>query len=467
MTCCRAGLLLFVAWLGATAEWPRFRGPNGSGVDSSTGYPVEFSPSRNVVWKAPVPYGQSSPIVAGNRVYVTASEDEKLVTIALDAKTGHELWRRGVTRDRTQKIFRANDPASPTPVADSSGVVAFFPDFGVVAYAPDGRERWTHHLGPFKNFYGIASSPVMEGDLVVLICDQQTGSFAIALDRDSGRQRWRTERTGMTVGWATPAIFRPKSGSAELIVPGTTRIDSYYLATGERHWWMPVGSMGALGTPVVDGDTLFVETVGTNDPWLPPFATILAKYDKDKDGRISWDEFHNDPDLGEHFGWIDSNSDNFIDEKEWNAARMLGQGDHGVFALRPQQARGQLAPTAVRWRFEKAMAYIPAPLLYRDVYYMVATGGIVTALNASTGEVLKRGRSAEALGEYFASPVAADGKVYLVNEEGKVSVLKAGGQWDVLRVNDLREEVHSTPALSGGRIYVRTRSKLYCFGTAE
>ena len=463
---CRT-LLLFFLVLTAEAQWPRFRGPNGSGVDGAAGYPVEFSPSKNVMWKASVPYGQSSPIIMGNRVYLTASTEDRLLMICLHARTGGELWRREIRRERAQKTFRANDAASPTPAADQSGVFAFFPDFGLAAYTPDGKERWTHRMGPFKNFYGMASSPVVAGDLVVLVCDQQTGSFVIALDRETGRQRWKTERAGMNIGWATPMVFQPAKGPAELIVLGSTRLDSYYLSTGERRWWMPVGSMGALGTPVAHGETLLVETVGSNQPWLPHFATMLAKYDKDKDGRLSWEEFHSDPDLGEHFGWVDANSDRFIDEKEWNEARMLGMGDHGAVAIHPGEARGQLTPGSVRWRFEKALAYIPAPLVYQNVYYMVATGGRVTALNAATGEVLKQGRSPEALGEYYASPVAADGKVYLANEEGQLSVLKAGADWMVLSVNDLGEEVHATPALSEGRIYVRTRSSLYCFGTAR
>ena len=461
-------ILLFLLLLSAAeAQWPRFRGPNGSGVDGASGYPVEFSPSKNVAWKASIPYGQSSPVVMNNRVYLTASTADKLLVICEDSRTGSEQWRREIRRDRTQKIFRANDAASPTPAADQSGVIAFFPDFGLAAYTADGKERWTYRLGPFKNFYGMASSPVVAGDLVVLVCDQQTGSFVIALDRATGRQRWKTERAGTNVGWATPIVFQPAKGQAELIVLGTTRLDSYYLSTGERRWWTPVGSMGALGTPVADGETLLIETVGSNEPWLPPFATVLAKYDKDKDGRLSWEEFHGDPDLGEHFGWVDANSDNFVDEKEWNEARMLGMGDHGAAAIRPGEARGQLAPASVRWRFEKTLAYIPAPLLYQNVYYMVATGGRVTALNAATGEVLKQGRSPEAMGAYYASPVAADGKVYLANEDGKISVLKAGADWTVLSVNDLGEEVHATPALSEGRIYVRTKSSLYCFATAR
>lgn len=459
--------LLGMVLLGAVAaygEWPRFRGPNGSGVETGAGYPAEFSPTKNVVWKAAVPYGQSSPIVVKGKVFLTASEGDQLLTICLDAGSGKELWRRGVKRERAAKLFRANDPASPTPTADESGVYAFFADFGLVSYTLDGKERWRHPLGPFRNFYGMASSPVVVGELVVMLCDQQSGSFLVALDRQTGRRKWRTERPGTTIGWATPMVFRSGEGE-ELIVLGTTSVDSYYVATGERKWWMPVRSAGGLGTPVAAGDTVLVTTAGSEEPMLPSFESMLAKYDKDKDGKLSFEEFRGDPDFGEHFGWLDANDDKLIDEKEWDAANHLGTGDYGVVAVRPGKAQGELKETVVRWRMKKSLPYIPAPLVYEDVFYMVRTGGILTALDAATGKVLKQGRGAA--GEYYASPVAADGKVFLASEEGKMTVVKAGREWEVLAVNDLSDEIHATPALSGGRIYVRTRGTVFCFGSGR
>jgi outer membrane protein assembly factor BamB len=335
----------------------------------------------------------------------------------------------------------------------------------LIAYTPEGKDRWTIPLGPFKNFYGMAASPILAGDLVVMVCDQQTGSFLIAVDRDSGRLRWRKERAGATIGWATPMVFRPAGDAAQqLIVLGSTRLDSYALETGESRWWMPLGSGGALGTAVASGDTLLLSTLGTSEPWMPAFGTVLEKYDKDKDGRLSQQEFISDKDFGEHFGWIDTDADNFVRAEEWNTARTLGMGDYGAVAIRPDKARGKLDPRSVLWRFQKNLPYIPAPLAYTGVLYMVKDGGIITSLDLATGRLLKQGRSPEALGEYYASPVAADNKVFLASGEGKITVLKAAGQWQVLGVNDIGEEIHSTPALGGGRIYVRTRSSVYCFG---
>jgi outer membrane protein assembly factor BamB len=193
---------------------------------------------------------------------------------------------------------------------------------------------------------------------------------------------------------------------------------------------------------------------------------MIEKYDHNKDGRLSEAEFKADADLGEHFGWLDASSDGLVERAEWTEAREMGVGEFGVLAIRPGTAKGQLLPDAIRWRFQKNLPFIPAPLIYQDVVYMVRSGGIITSLNVATGAMLKEGRTREALGEYEASPIAADGKVFLASGEGKITVLKAGGQWEVLGVNDMGGEIRATPALSGGRIYVRTRDAVYCFGTS-
>ncbi len=451
----------------ADAQWAQFRGPNGSGVDSSVGYPVEFSPTKNVAWKATVPYGQSSPVVVGTRLYGTASAAESLIIFCLDTQTGRELWRRNLKRERVQTAYKANDPASPTPAADERGVVAFFPELGLISYDNSGKERWRYALGPFKNFYGMSGSPILAGGLVVLVCDQVSGSFVIALDRVTGRLRWKTDRPGASIGWSTPTIFRPEANRTELIVLGSSRLDAYDLASGANRWWLPLASDGSMGTPVVYGDTLMVSTSGSNQPGLPTFASMLEKNDKDKDGRLSFQEFRDIQDLGEHFGWIDENEDKFIVGAEWEKARVYGQGEWGAIAVRPGNARGQLPSTAVRWRVQKNIPYIPAPLLYQGVYYLVKSGGIITSLDPLTGSILKQGRSPNALGEYYASPVAADGKVFLANTEGKITVLKAGAEWEVLAVNEMGDEISATPALNNGRVYVRTRGAIYCFRVAR
>jgi outer membrane protein assembly factor BamB len=447
------------------AQWPQFRGPNGSGIGDGAGYPTEFSPTTNVAWKTAVPFGQSSPVIAGTSLYLTGIEGDDLLTIAIDAGTGKALWRRALRRERKMVMYKVNDAASPTPAADERGVISFFADFGLVAYGPDGRVLWSHRMGPFQNFYGMSASPIIADGLVVQLVDQLRGSYLLALDRATGRVRWKTDRPSGTIGYATPTIFRGSQGRAEIVTIGTTRLDSYLLGTGAHRWWTPIATSGSMGVALAHGDTLFVSTAGSNEPGLPHWVSALAEYDKDKDVRISRAELLPDKELGEHFGWIDASDDGFVTEAEWSVARALGLGAWGSVALTPGAARGQLPVTAVQWRAQKNVPYIPAPLLYQGVYYLVKTGGIVTTLDPATGTLLKEGRATGALGEYYASPVAADGRVYVANLEGKITVLKSGGQWEILAQNDLGEEISATPALANGRLYVRTREGVYCFAS--
>ena len=421
-----------VAAIPLDAQWGQFRGPNGAGVGEGAGYPVEFSPSKNLAWKAVVPFGQSSPVIVGTRLYLTARQGDRLLTLAFDARSGRELWRCDVRRTRAMAMYKANDPASPTPAADDDGVVSFFADFGLVAYGAGGEVRWTHPMGPFQNFYGMSGSPVIAGGLVIQLIDQLSGSYLVALDRATGRVRWKTDRPGASIGYATPMVYRPLADRADLIVIGSSRLDSYDLATGESRWWTPLASGGSMGTALADEATLWVSTLGSNEPGLPAFATTLAQYDKNKDGRLSVPELAPDKELAEHFGWIDTSDDKIITEAEWKVARELGMGAWGAVALKPGATRGLLPETAVQWRVQRNVPYIPAPLLYQGVLYLVKSGGIVTSVDPVTGKFLKEGRATGALGVYNASPVAADGK-------------------------------DATPALAGGRLYVRTRGTLFCF----
>ncbi len=464
----RPTLLLTLAALAAhgAESWGQFRGANGAGIGEGTGYPVEFSPSKNVAWKTAVPFGQSSPVLAGGRIYLTASEPGKLLTLALDEKTGKELWRREIPKASFFKPYKANDPASPTPAADADGVVSFFADFGLIAYDPSGKERWKLPMGPFQNFYGMASSPVIAGNMVIQVVDEQRAPYVIALDRKSGAQRWKTPRQA-GVGWSTPVVYRPAKGPAQLIVLGSLRVDGYFLDTGESKWWMRIASSGGLGTPLVKGDTLYFSTFGGGEPWMPTFEARGKPLDKDNDGKLSPAEFAADKEFGDQFGWLDVDTDGFITEKEWNYGRSMALGESGVVAFQPDLAQGQIDPLKVKWRFKKNLPFIAAPILYDGVLYMVRDGGIITSLEAATGNQLKAGRNPQALGEYYASVTAADGKLYLANAEGKVSVLRAAGNWDVLATNDIGDEIHATPALSGGRIYLRTRGSLFCFASPK
>ena len=172
-------------------DWPRFRGPNGSGTAPDENLPVEFSPPTPP-GPARCPSARSSPIVVRGTVFLTGLDGDKLATLAYDARTGEEKWRRSVPRLRVDEIAPESGPAVPTPAADDAGVYSFFPEFGLVAYGFDGRERWRRELPPFRSYYGLASSPIIEQGVLVLLCDETTKPYVLGIDPASGKELWRT-----------------------------------------------------------------------------------------------------------------------------------------------------------------------------------------------------------------------------------------------------------------------------------
>lgn len=444
-----------------TNDWLQFRGPNGAGVAEGFSLPAEFSANKNLAWKTAVPFARSSPVVSADRVFLTASEGDKLITMALDRKTGKLLWRRDVARARHMVIYKANDPASPTPVSDGKNVYAFFAELGLIAYGPSGKELWRLPLGPFNSFYGLAGSPVLAGNKLLMVCDHRDSSFAIAVDTRSGKVLWKKDRSNFE-GYSTPAIYTPKDGPAQLLVLGSQTLDSYSLDNGERLWWVSRVGTYTKGVPVLGADMVYVLGEGSDTPYFPVYEDTLKKYDKDNDQRIHLDEMKSEAEMAEHFGWLDANRDNYITREEYDFVRNSTTAGHGITAVR-FGGKGDLTGTNVAWTMKKGYPNIPAPLVYRDVMYLMKEGGILSTVNPSSGEVLKQGRTPEALEAYYASPVAADGKVFVVSASGKVTVLKAGAQWEIIGMNDLDEEVWATPAIAGNNLYIRTRNALYSF----
>ena len=444
-------------------EWLQFRGPNGTGVAEGSALPAEFGANKNVVWKIAVPFARSSPIVTADRVFLTATEGDKLVTMALDRKTGKLLWRRDVVRPRHMEMYKANDGASPSPVSDGKNVYAFFGELGLISYGPDGKERWRVPLGPFNSFYGMGGSPVVTGNMLVMVCDQRTGSFIVAVDTNSGKVLWKKDRPNYEA-YSTPAIYKPANGPSQVIVLGSNTVDSYSLDKGERLWWVSRIGSYPKGVPVIGTDMVYVTADGAEESFLPPFDETLKQYDKDKDQKINRDEMKAVPEAAEHFGWLDANNDGFIDREEHNFVRDSITSGYGITAVRVA-GQGDITSSNVVWRVQKAFPSIPAPLLYHGVMYLMKEGGIVSSLDPATGKVFKQGRTPEALEEYYASPVAADGKIFVVSASGKLTVLKADPQWEILSTSDLGEEVWATPAIAGNNLYIRTRSALYSFGS--
>ena len=467
-------LVLLLASFVSGEEWSQFRGPNGTGVSATTGLPDAFGPSKNVVWKTELPPGHSSPVLTDDRIFVTAHTTDKLLVICLDRKTGKILWQREAPRAQQGRLQNVNGPASPSPVTDGSNVYVFFQDYGMLSYDRDGKERWKLPLGPFNMFYGFGASPILVDDKVILPVDQDyPTSYLIAVDRNSGKVRWKVERPIVISGYSTPIVYQPKQGPKQIVVPESFQLSAYSVADGKRVWWVRGLACEMKSIASQDGEYLYINGWGfpQNQPGqqVPtiPFEEALAKYDKDKDRHITKAEASGaekmDKMVNGAFEAFDMNRDEKLDAKDWEVFRAMMASENGLLAIK-MGGEGDQTATAIRWRYQKPVPQVPSTLLYKGVLYMINDSGILLSFNPTTGEVLKQGRLHGAIDKYFSSPVAADDKVFLIGQGGQVSVLKAAGDWQVLTVNELDDECFATPAIADGRIYIRTRSALYAFG---
>ena len=450
-------------------DWSRFRGPNGSGLSDTTGLPAEFGPALNVVWKAEMPQGYSSPVVAGNRIFLTGYRGDALLTLAVDRATGKILWEKQAPRDRIEKLDKRNHPAAASAATDGTRVFTFFGDYGLLAYDVNGKELWRKPLGPFNNIYGMGASPIIVDGLVILACDQSTGSYIAAFDAKTGADRWRTARPEAKSGHSTPIVYKPSSGPTQILLPGSFLLTAYAADSGKRLWWAGGLSFELKSVPIIHGDTLLINGFGSgeNEPGrrvaVSPSADVFAAGDANKDGKLAAAEIpaaHK----GRALSFADLDSDAQLTVEEWNYYKAAMDSENGMLAIR-LGGSGDMTDKSIKWTYRRAVPQLPSPIVYKNVLYMVNDGGIVTSLNPETGALIQQGRLKGAIDSYYASPVAGDGKVYMASEKGKVSVLKPDGNLEPIVVNDLQEDIYATPALIEGKIYLRTRGTLYCFGT--
>lgn len=455
----------------AADDWSQFRGPNGTGISSSKGVPVEFGPEKNLLWKTSLPAGHSSPVLSRDRIFVTAFEENHLLVFCLAQKDGKILWRREVQRGRNDRLLKPNNPAAPSPVTDGQNVYVFFQDYGLLSYTAGGKERWKMPLGPFNIFYGFGASPILSGKLLLLPVDQDTNSFMLAVEKDTGKVRWRIDRPDVVSGYSTPILYKPAQDPEQVIVPESFQLSAYAVETGKRVWWVRGLACEMKSIPSHDAEWLYINGWGfpQNQPGqqvkVQPFAEGLARLDKNGDRTISRAESVEEPMMKQDwaFGAFDLNRDGFVDEHEWATYRHMMASENGLLAIKLGGA-GDMTGTAVRWKYQRPVPQVPSTLLYQGVLYMVNDSGILLSFDPATGNVLKQARLRGAIDKYFASPVAAEGRVYLISQGGTVSVVRASGEWEILAVNDLGEEVYATPAFAEGRIFIRTQKAIYSFG---
>ncbi len=447
------------------SNWPRFRGPNGSGVAEGMPLPREIGPATNVVWKTAVPSGKSSPVLAGDRLYLTGHADRRLFTLAYDRRTGKELWRREAPGHRDEKRHTLNDPASPSVVTDGSNAYAFFAGYGLISYTAEGKERWRVPLGPFTNFHGMGASPVLASGKLLMICDQDQQAFLIALDQNTGKTLWRAERPEMVHSFSTPILY-----GNEVIVPGSYQITSYEIETGQLVWKVGGLTYQVKSVPVIGGDVLYFNGWAPGgEPSerieLPAFDRMIRDHDRNGDGKLAKTEVPKDW-LPGNWDMQDLDKDGLLNAKDWQYYCMRRTSTNATMAIR-LGGKGDVTGSHVLWRYQKSLPDVPAVLLYRGALYLVRNGGILQTLDPASGALIKQGRLPHALDEYYASPVAGDGKVYLISRNGNVTVLEAGGEWGIAATADLGEEVFATPAIAGGHMWVRTATSLYDFAVKE
>ncbi len=420
-------------------DWPQWRGPLGTGVSNETGLPAKWTPEQ-AAWRAKLGgLGVSSPIVSGERVFVTsqagrsvrrpgnhptlargeeakaekplgtesaggASEATRtaFVVEAFHRSDGRRLWQHRLDAEASlPEVHEKHNLASPSPVTDGTLVFAWFGTGQLVALqAESGKPVWQRHLGkdysPFEIQWGHGSSPTLYGDLVILLCDHQPASYLLALDKRSGEVRWKAERPKGTVSYNTPTVVRGPQGD-EMIVNSTRRIDAYDPKTGALLWWVGQEHNFAIPVPAHADGMLYMSRGYRSGPYM--------------------------------------------------AVKMGGRGD--------------VSATHVQWSMPTGAPYVSSLTLYEGLLYMANDAGIVTCLDPATGQKVWQERIE---GIFTASPVAADGKIYLQSETGDTIVLKAGREPRVLERNPIGERSVASPAISKGQIFIRTDGHLVCIG---
>lgn len=401
-------------------NWPGWRGPNGDGISAEKNLPTHWSKTENIAWRKPIAgEGHSSPIVWGDRVFLTTSLTEKneRQLLCLNRLDGSTVWERVVVKSEPETIHRLNSRASGTSATDGNHVFVTFmlakgemitaPNVGsermitpgrivVAAYDFDGNEKWKTDVGEFVSAHGFNSCPVLFEDLVIINGDHDGDAYIVALDRETGEERWRTVRENGIRSYVTP-IIREIGDRTQMILSGSESVASYDPRTGKQHW-------------ILDGPTeQFVASMVYN---------------------------------GEHV---------FVTG---------GYPEKHILAIDPR-GTGNVTETHVVWRTIRGAAYVPSPILAGDYLLVIADGGVVTCFDAKTGDELWRERLA---GAQSASPVLADGIVYFFSDRGAATLVRPGDEFEVVATNDLEEPISSSPAISQGQIFIRTHEALYCIG---
>ncbi len=482
------GFATTTALWAATPQWPQFRGPDGAGVADDAHPPIHFGPDTNLLWKTALPPGLSAPVVWGDHVFLTGLASNQLVTLAYDARNGRELWRRVAPAEKIESCHSFSSPAAPTPCTDGERVYAYFGSFGLLAYDFKGMEVWRRAFDRLPSMYGTATSPILAGGHLILQRDgDSTNAQLVALAPATGKTVWESPRPLAGACYSTPMVWR-HDGQEELMVQGKGRVAAYSLSGGEPKWWVKGWGFTAVTTPVAGDGMLFVGGSGLGDPSEAPDPMMtwsnLMQYDANQDGQLALDEIPKDLTWhirkeipkevpGNSFamrnmlGWfVDENKDKIITKAEWEASEAFTKDKFNAdrfVGIRPG-GKEDSTDTHVEWETTKGLSEMPSPLFYRGRVHFIRDGGMWTVIEPKTGKRLLDRERIGIGGQSVASPIAANGYIYVVNEPGTFAALRAGDTLEVVAVNKLGESVRATPAIAGDILYVRTAGHLWAFG---
>jgi outer membrane protein assembly factor BamB len=329
----------------------------------------------------------------------------------------------------------------------------------------EGHKLWEQRMGPFRDEFGTSSSPIVFEGKVILNEDHDIDSFVVAFDCATGRLLWKTPRPDAVRSYSTPVVWM-HDGRPEILVAGALQLCAYDPATGERLWWVNGLARIVIPTPIAFGPMIYMASWSPGGDAgkrlvLDPWPTALSKWDKNHDGKLARDEI-DDQEVLDRFNRMDLNQDGKLDQQEWeHHAVFFRRAQNAVLAIKPA-GRGELPDSAILWKHVRGVPYVATPVLDQGILWMVKDGGIVTKLDAATGHLLQEERVA-GLGNFFASPVTGDGKVYIASESGTVSVVAAERDWRIVSSHEFHEKIYATPVLAPDCLYLRTERALYCF----
>ncbi len=451
----------------AESNWPQFRGEGGLGMGTGSP-PIEFSPDKNVKWKAAVPHGHSSPCIFGDKIALTGLDAGKLATICLSRTDGRELWRIYAPAEKLEPTHRIGSPAAPTCCTDGRHLIACFGSFGVLAYDWNGKELWRKPLPIPVVEFGTGASPIIADDKVILVADQDVGSYLLALDVNTGKEAWRVDRSEFRRGFSTPFVWK-HDGLEELIVCGSLWVRSYDLKDGRQRWSARGMARVANASPVAADGVLLVSSwnVGGDEDdrvVMDPFEVFAAANDANKDGFLTLDEFPKGK-LKDRYSQIDADKDGRVGRDEYEHMRsMFADAVNQLFAIKPGGS-GDITNTHVVWQQSKHLPYVSSVVAANGRVFAMKNGGLASAYQTTSGSPIYQAERVDAPGDYYASAVTAANRVYIASQRGTVVVLDAtSDKLNVLARNELKAPIFATPAIVDGLLYVRTDKELIAFG---